>query len=189
MTKEEETDDAEVHDGLGSAWLRVILESLFQGLENGEVDRPDSQGGWVSIIPSLEEGSEAVDIAGAVHLEIGEVQPGELLAHGTYGFRHSFRSDGLHTTVNESAVVVVSKHNEEVEVQAWGTSLRKGPWPWVAQKAIQYMNRLAQSDCVAGMTLCRVASIAASSSELKASQQSGGTCAKVCPEGSKSQKG
>ena len=61
----------------------MILESLFQGLENGEVDRPDSQGGWVFIVPSLEEGSESVDIAGATHSGIGEVQSGKLLAHGT----------------------------------------------------------------------------------------------------------
>ena len=82
MTEEEEADDAEVHDGLGSAWFWVISELLFQGSENGEVDRPDSQGGWVFIIPSLEEGSESVDIAGTVHSGIGEVQLGKLLAHG-----------------------------------------------------------------------------------------------------------
>ena len=34
------------------------------------------------IIPSLEEGSKAVDIAGDIHLGIGEVQSGKLLAHG-----------------------------------------------------------------------------------------------------------
>ena len=42
MTEEEEADDAEVHDGLGSAQFWMISESLLQGLENGEVDRPDS---------------------------------------------------------------------------------------------------------------------------------------------------
>ena len=54
MTEEEEADDTEVHDGLGLAWFWVISELLFQGLENGEVDRPDLQGGWVLIIPGLE---------------------------------------------------------------------------------------------------------------------------------------
>ena len=82
MTEEEEADDVEVHDGLGSAWFWVISELLCQGSENGEVDRPDSQGSWVFIIPGLEESSELVDISGAIHSGIGEVQSGKLLAHG-----------------------------------------------------------------------------------------------------------
>ena len=84
---------------------------------------------------------------------------------------------------------MASKDDKEVKVEAWGYIIKKGPWPRVAQKAIQYKKRLAQSDCVAGMMLHVVASVAASSSEPKVSQEPGGTCTKVCPEGSKSQKG
>ena len=90
--------------------------------------------------------------------------------------------------VDESLAVAASEDDEEVEVKVGGSS-RKGPWSWVAQKAIQYVNRLAWPDCVVGTMLHLVTSIAASSSESKASQESGGTCTKVCPEGSKSQKG
>ena len=53
MTEEEEADDAEVHDGLGSAWFWMFSESLFQGSENGKVDRPDLQGSWIFIVPGL----------------------------------------------------------------------------------------------------------------------------------------
>ena len=81
MAEEKEANDAEVHDGLSSAWFRVVLESLSQGSQDCEVDGPHSQGGWVYIVPGLKKGSKSVNISGTVHLGIGEVQSGELLAH------------------------------------------------------------------------------------------------------------
>ena len=42
MAEEEEANDAEVHDGLGLAWFRVVLKSLSQGSQDCEVDGPHS---------------------------------------------------------------------------------------------------------------------------------------------------
>ena len=67
--------------------------------------------------------------------------------------------------------------------------MRKGPWPRAAQKAIQYTNKLAWSDCVAGTMLHWVTSIAASSSEPKASWESSGTYAKICLREARIKKG
>ena len=53
ITEEEEAKDTEVHDGLGLAWFWMFLESLFQGSENGNVDRPDLRGSWVIIVSGL----------------------------------------------------------------------------------------------------------------------------------------
>ena len=59
----------------------MLSESLFQGLEDGDVDRPDLRGSWVFIVPGLVWSSELVDASGAIQLGIGEVQLGKLLAH------------------------------------------------------------------------------------------------------------
>ena len=82
MAEEKEANDAEVHDGLGAAWFRVVLELLAQGSQDCEVDRPHMQGGWVLIIPGFRKGSQLVDVMGTIHSGIGEVQLGKLLAHG-----------------------------------------------------------------------------------------------------------
>ena len=42
VAEEEEAKDAEVHDGFGLAGFRVIMQVLAQGLQDGEVDGPDS---------------------------------------------------------------------------------------------------------------------------------------------------
>ena len=81
MAEEEEANNAEVYDGLGLAWFRVILESLCQDSQDCEVVGPHLQGGWVFIVPGLEKGSESVNVLGAIQSGIREVQSSELLAH------------------------------------------------------------------------------------------------------------
>ena len=65
---------------LGSGWSWSRCRS--QGSQDCEVDGPHLRGGWVFIVPGLEKGSQLVDVSGAIHSGIREVQLGKLLAHG-----------------------------------------------------------------------------------------------------------
>ena len=62
--------------------ISVIGEAGDQGLEDGNVDRPDLRGCRVLIIPGLEKGFELDDIVGAIQLGIQEAQLGKHLSHG-----------------------------------------------------------------------------------------------------------
>jgi hypothetical protein len=107
------------------------LEGYGKGLQDGDVDRPDSGGGWVVIGPGLVEGAEPKGIPWPVQPWIREAQSGELLPDGAKGLRHSFRSDGLRAAGENAAAVTAGVDDEEVDVEVRGDIAEEGVMPEV----------------------------------------------------------
>jgi hypothetical protein len=109
----------------------VVLEGCGKGAQDGDVDRPDSGGGWVVIGPGLVEGAEPKGIPWPVQPWIREAQSGELLPDGAKGLRHSFRSDGLRAAGENAAAVMTGVDDEEVDVEVRGDIAEEGVMPEV----------------------------------------------------------
>ena len=91
-------------------------EGLDQGLEDRDVDGPDTGGSGVLISPSLEEGLEVEDVVGAFQPGIREAQSGKCLPHGMEGFLHALSTNGVRASGEQAVAVVGGKDDEELEV-------------------------------------------------------------------------